>query len=554
MNRADFRRTITVRIAQAQFIMLRYETEFTPCTGITAVVRQERRHYKRGIVIAPWCGRLNRRSPEDNPLANGSIHDTGWKFSVNGIICKVLATADPLLAPVIYLDVESRFRGIETPYDTPPELPENEALATLKRDTLYFGLAVNEFLSRFCSSRQFVWGADWETVPALFLARNRHLIALTLHNIFDECLAAQASDFGSVFLPFQEHDITGMSRTALQIGLELADVITTVNRGFAYGIRTEQLHQRVMARHLLPYLDRIVGINNAAFTTLSTEHRTLKEMLATDFMSGVGELFRLKAEALSRLPEAIRDKAQGKAIVVAMGRRVSQKQHDLVVESLRTLLKRNPAFPVLAVFSTVHGDKGSPARLERITALAEEFPGNIVSIDGRVEFYGELMAAADYNCMPSLYEPHGGAYEGTVIPLARAVDGLAEQICGLSPKGNAAAVNAVWHAEKESPSGFLFREDLMDEEVIEEDLQELLAVSPSPDNRLFQAMRDALSATLRNAVQIRMNKQDIYAGLVRAALERQEDTSWLVHLGGVFALVEEAGIRRSLSQSLQQRS
>ena len=40
---------------RCQFYLLRWETEFTPCTGITAVTRQERRYFgSRGVMIAPW--------------------------------------------------------------------------------------------------------------------------------------------------------------------------------------------------------------------------------------------------------------------------------------------------------------------------------------------------------------------------------------------------------------------------------------------------------------------------------------------------------------------
>jgi len=47
--------------------------------------------------------------------------------------------------------------------------------------------------------------------------------------------------------------------------MEVADVVTTVNRGFAQGMRTEPLQLNVMARHVRHLLGRVVGINNAAF-------------------------------------------------------------------------------------------------------------------------------------------------------------------------------------------------------------------------------------------------------------------------------------------------
>ena len=90
-------------------------------------------------------------------------------------------------------------------------------------------------LRSFCSKvgatgRQFVWGADWQMVPALTRLRTRHHTVLTLHNEFDAWLAREASDFGGGLYPLFRGQ-----ETALRIGLKLADVATTVNRGYAEG-------------------------------------------------------------------------------------------------------------------------------------------------------------------------------------------------------------------------------------------------------------------------------------------------------------------------------
>lgn len=62
MTDSEFTDVVLSRLAQAQFVMLRYETEFTPCTGITAVTKQERRHFFNGVMIAPWCPHLKRKA------------------------------------------------------------------------------------------------------------------------------------------------------------------------------------------------------------------------------------------------------------------------------------------------------------------------------------------------------------------------------------------------------------------------------------------------------------------------------------------------------------
>ena len=527
------------QIATAQFYMLRYETEYTPCTGITAVTRQERRCFKGGIMIAPWCPNLSCNKVEHDPIARGKVKDSGWAFKVKGRKCRVLVTTDEFI-PILFLAVEGRFQGETTPYDLP--------LTELREDTLYFGLAVDAQLKAIASPQQFVWGADWECVPALHLVKKRHHTALTLHNTFDECLMNESPAFGRVFQVFHTRRKNGEGvKTALEIGLEEADVVTTVNRGFAWGLTHEPLQTRVMAAHLQSNLGQVVGVNNAFFTQVKPALRDLKDLLQADAAKGARELFRQQAEARKLLPDEIREKSAGKVLVVAMGRRVAQKQHDLVVESARLLLRQDPALPLFIYFATTPGDDGSPARLERIRRLQEEFPGNIAWINERLLYFETLMKAADYNCMPSLYEPHGGVYEGTVVPIARAVDGLAEQVCGLDPHGEAAKMNALWHKENETPTGFLFREPAaQQEELLIHDLRELLSVSPSPENDLFISMRDALSETLLKAIQLRLKHPARYARLVCAAIEKQESTSWEENLQRMLMLMDEARRKRKV--------
>ncbi len=528
------------QIGSAQFFMLRYETEFTPCTGITAVTKQERRNFKRGIMIAPWCSKLKREKPQDDPIQNGKVKATDWKFKVNGLPCRVLASTDEF-APILFLEVKGRFEGVETPYDIP--LPQ------LREDTLWFALAVDELLKQVASPQQFVWAADWETVPAMVLARARHHVSLTLHNTFDECLVNEIKPFGKTFSLFGSERKNDGVKTALEIGMELADVVTTVNRGFAYGMLSEAIQTRVMAAHLQPVMGRVVGINNAAFARVSDSLLAFKQRLIDDPLEGRKELFKTQAEARKLLPAEIAGKCADKVIIISMGRRVAQKLHDVMVESTRQILRKDKNFPILVVFSTVHGDSGSPARLERMLALQKEFPDNVVCTDGRIAYYSDLMRSADYNCMPSLYEPHGGAYEGTVIPIARAVDGLAEQICGLDPKGEAERMNDLWHPSNEAPSGFLFREGGKTTAGRVKDLAALLSESPSPNNKLFKEMTSALSEVLLQAVDLRLKHPNQYAELVLAAIEKQEGSSWEVNLGGMLALIEEAKLKRSLKHN-----
>ena len=141
-----------------------------------------------------------------------------------------------------------------------------------------------------------------------------------------------------------------------------------------------------------------------------------------------------------------------------MGRLAAQKLHEVISEGVRILLRQHPQLPLFVVFAIVSGETGDRSRLERIHFLVEEFPDHVGYTNGRIEYYNTLMRAADYNAMTSLYEPHGGAFEGSVVPIVRLVDGLACQVNALEPTGHGRAVNAIWHDPWELPSGLGFRE------------------------------------------------------------------------------------------------
>ena len=161
-----------------------------------------------------------------------------------------------------------------------------------------------------------------------------------------------------------------------------------------------------------------------------------------------------------------------------MGRRVSQKLHEVITEGVRAVL--TAASRAAPVRRPRHGARriGRPARLERIQHLARDFPDHVACTNGRLEYYETLMRAADYNAMTSLYEPHGGAFEGAVVPIVRLVDGLARQVNALEPTGRAATFNAIWHEPWELPSGLGFREPSTATEV--DDLRGLLTGTFAP--------------------------------------------------------------------------
>ncbi len=525
---------VAATLTSADFIAPRYETRYQPATGITAVVNQEQRvFHRRGVIVAPWCPKMKEAQ---NGLTLGRVIETGAAFQVpwgaGSVGVRILEARAPGLAPILYLGAVGFFDGLESPYDT----------SRLERDAVFFGCAIEGLLRLVgASPRQFIWGADWQCVPALLLLRPRHHVAITLHNVFDAYLAGGAFESGRV-----ELDLLRGPRTALSVICELADVVTTVNRGYAHGLGLEPFHRRVMADHIQLFVDRIIGIDNANFEELTPAHVELADALEKDLADGVRRVERDQDAAARSLPGGLHEKVRGKVLCVSMGRRSSQKLHDVVVESIREILSADRGLPIFVYFATTHGDDGSPARLRLIQELCEQFPENTAWSDGRIAHFSQLMAAASFNILCSLWAPHEGAFQGTIVPVARAIDGLAAQVCPLSPMGEAARMASLWHPPGKTPSGITFRESPGDEEVSVRDLRGLLVESPSPKNGTFWRMAASLSDSLRRAVAIRKSEPHVYGRLVLGALQEQMKRSWLTNLGGMLSLVETARTQREI--------
>ena len=522
--------TVAKILAGSQFIALRYEGRHVECTGITAVVKQEQRvfHGRGGVMVLPWCPRM---ASAKAALAKRLVVDSGLSLEVAitptlAVPVRVLIAEAAGEAPAFYLAADSFFQGVESPYDTPD----------LNRDALFFGLAVKQLLAGRIAPRTWIWGADWQTVPALVLLHAQHLTAITLHNTFDSYFADVLPHFSELRLSVFHY------WTALQAALDVCDVVTTVNRGYAYGLRNEVFHSRIMAEHLQSGVKRIVGIDNANFVDPSPDQLALADLLERDLPAGLVRLNQMQKAACASLPPDLARRAAGKVLCVSMGRRSSQKLHDVVVEAVRAVLQREPALPLFVFFATTHSDAGSPARLERIQTLCREFPDNCGCSDGRVAFFPQLMAGGSYNLLCSLWAPHEGAFEATIVPIARAVDGLAAQVVPLRRTGLAGELADTWHPASAAPSGLTFREEPPPS--YESDLRELLEQSPSPANETFRRMTDSLGDALCEAVRLRIDQPEVFGKMVLGAIRQQAVRSWLINLGGVLALVESARARR----------
>ena len=411
--------TVSEILAASQFVALRYEGRHVECTGITAVAKQEQKvfHGRGGTIILPWSSRM--------PSAKAASSVARWLTAVWH-----LKSPSILYRKSQFVSWLRRRRIWRRSFTLPPMdflTASNRPMTrpTCSATALFFGVAVKSLLSGKLSPQASVSGTDWQTVPALLLLHSLHLIAITLHNTFDTYLGNNLANFSEL------HFADFRTRTALQVALETCDVVTTVNRGYAYGLKHEVFHRRIMAEHLQFGVDRIVGIDNANFVDPNADQLALANLLQHDPPAGLAQLNQLQNAAPATLPGDLARRASGKVLHISMGRRSSQKLHDVVVEAVRDGLHHEPSLPLFVFFATTHSDEGSPARLDRIKRLCDEFPENCGWSDGRVPFFSQLMASGSFNVMCSLWAPHEAAFEATIVPIARAVDGLAAQVVPL---------------------------------------------------------------------------------------------------------------------------
>ncbi len=521
-------------LAAVSFVSLRFETHLTACAGLAAVQREESRTFPRhGLTLAPWPAETTAAQAA---LATGAVVPLDGHFTLAlGPGCtrtlRVLAALLPGEQPILFLDVEGCFRGRPFVYDTPE----------LGADALVFGLAVEAVLRHGrLRSDQWIWGADWETAPALLLLQPRHLCALHLHNIFDRWLGDLLPRFTlpAGVAAALERD------TVLAATLPRVEVVAGVNRGFCRALTRHPIYTHVLAPHLQPWLGGIVPVENANFGELPAALVDLHVELGLDRHKAGMAYAKRVATTRRALPAGLPKIPFSSALVLVMGRRAVQKGFDVAIAAIRGLLAANPRFSGYFFFATLPGDGHSDRLLAEIRALHAAFPRSVGWSDGRLAGYAELAAAANFILMPSLYEPHGGCFSGTAVPIASG-EGPEAQIAGWPLRG-AAVSQRLWHGERE-PSGFAVSPPLpRDPAVAARHLRELLDGAPVAGNPVFGAMVAEFTHAIAAAVELWRDDPPVFAGLVREALGAQQERSWAINYGGMFSHVAAAQARRGL--------
>ncbi|KIX12475.1 glycogen/starch synthase [Dethiosulfatarculus sandiegensis] len=454
---------------KTRLYILSYETPYTPCAGIAAVMKHLPRALAKAsekpvTVLSPFHHRVIKIK-DFNRLVEFS-----YPYSPQNLEKK--ATAHLYEASGVewfFLKPEGGeyFRGSPHPYAL--------AQKDLVRDSLLFGRMALSFLDKIRPhEKQLVMLKDWQTISTCLSnrsSRQGRRFFLVLHNTYDA--SADNSDLREA-----GYDPSGLSGVSLlDQGLsKVAHPVFTVSDGFAADIKGDPLQCKVMAPHLTKALqDRLVGVNNGPFASLSIGGDLLKEMRQNQFQGLEAWKQKYRSEFIKAVnehqpdleypvwgePKVFFSHTKGLPWLVMAGRAdFNQKGYDLAAWAVERFLRKKGEAGF--VFLPMPGGQGFE-ELMFLTKLAYEHPENVLVLPFRMERgYPQIIQACHFGLMPSFYEPFGMAnefYQNGCVGLARATGGLVDQILDpgfdfricpwLKPK------NSVNHT-----TGILFREDV----------------------------------------------------------------------------------------------
>ncbi len=279
---------------------------------------------------------------------------------------------------------------------------------------------------------------DWQTgLLPVYLStvyRDREVlrraaVIYTIHNLAYQGLA-DFSFLPRLHLP-PELDDPGMLEffgrlSPMKGGIRFSDYVTTVSRTYAREILTAR-YGCGLEGFLRLKANRIRGIRNGIDVDEwdPSKDPHIEKNYSKDDFSGKAECTR----ALRR--EMGLDDAPGRPLVGFIGRLVSQKGVDLILNSLEALVARNLQFVFLG-----EGEKGYAAGLEE---MARRFPGKVGGVIG----YGEpiahrVTAGADIFLMPSRFEPCGLNQQYALrygsVPVVHKTGGLADTVIHATEK------------------------------------------------------------------------------------------------------------------------
>lgn len=290
----------------------------------------------------------------------------------------------------------------------------------------FFNRAVVELARHIEPQVDIIHCNDWHTglIPAYVRAQGLpfHTV-LTVHNLAYQGVFP-GPEFPATLLPpeyFSPQGVEFYDRiNFLKGGILLANAITTVSKGYAREIQTEQygygLH-RVLAENNFKLTGILNGINQSLWDPATDD--AIAAPFDAKKMSGK-KTCREDLLKTSKLPDD--DDAP---VIGLVSRLVRLKGFNLLLDSLEELLTRKVKIVILG--------QGDPQIEEALTAMAHKKPKQLkVKIGFDDKLARKIYAGSDFFLMPSEQEPCGltqlySLRYGT-IPIVRDTGGLSDTV------------------------------------------------------------------------------------------------------------------------------
>ncbi len=316
----------------------------------------------------------------------------------------------------------------------------------------FFDKAVVEFTRR----REFdiIHLNDWQTGPIAMLLKekyrdNRMKIIFTIHNLeyngrFNRDNLYHFDFDDSYFVPEKIEFYGDIS--FMKAGIIYSDLITTVSKTYAAEIQTPQYgfgYEGLLVEKAVQ--GKLIGIVNG-IDYEEYNPKTDKE-IAANFDS---DSLKKKDENKKALQKELGLPVKNVPIFAIISRVVHHKGFDILVESMKELLKTDVQFVALGV--------GEEHYIQRLKYLKEKYSKKVSVNDFfDVDLAKRIYAGSDVFLMPSVFEPCGLSqmisFRYGTIPIVRSTGGLRDTVVG-------------YLGNKEEGNGFTFWgnqvEDLID--------------------------------------------------------------------------------------------
>jgi len=290
----------------------------------------------------------------------------------------------------------------------------------------FFNRAVVELARHIEPQVEIIHCNDWHTglIPAYVRSEGLPFrTVLTIHNLAYQGIFS-GSDFPLTLLPQEYFSPQGIEfydrMNFLKGGILLANAVTTVSKGYAREIQTEQygygLH-RVLAENNFKLTGILNGIDQSSWDP--ARDKTIAAPFDAKKLTGK-KACREDLLKTVKLPDDDND-----AVIGVVSRLVRLKGFGLLIDSLEELLKRKVKIIVLG--------QGDPKIEEILSTQARKNPKQMkVKIGFDDKLARKIYAGSDFFLMPSEQEPCGltqlySLRYGT-IPVVRDTGGLSDTV------------------------------------------------------------------------------------------------------------------------------